>query len=305
MGKAFNQITLGVIVLIFGIFLSSCGVPAEKGIIDIEMDIMATDSYFSDYNLSIDNSDITKRQTNKKDKTDYIWLDLTAGNSEFTYSASYEMMYVLYNDGWLLEYCEIVSSDVAPNWYPTENDAADIIKSDYGEYSLASSSQNGRRATYTYLCSETYYYLVTNYSVDVIFTFSPEKGWTYTMNETEIGGSLDIKGEWLYEDDERYFYVNIIDVPSELNGALAFDATLSYDLRNIHTSSIETTTKNSNGPVEMLVRSHNSERYDWYIDLNPYSVYGSISIYVGRTHHLTNSSGYGIACDGYFLSKLE
>ena len=101
--------------------------PAAKSEADIRVDIQKEDRCFSDYSLKIKSSTITKRQTNQDDKTDYVWVELTAENDAFTYQAEYELMYVLYNDGWLLEKFKNTASDIIPLSYPTLEEATALF----------------------------------------------------------------------------------------------------------------------------------------------------------------------------------
>ena len=93
-------------------------------------------------------------------------------------------------------------------------------------------------------------------------------------------------------------------VGKSLNEDGNINVTLDYYPENIHTSSKHTTTKTSNEPVDMIINTYDSSRNRWSITLDRYSVFGNISMYLGvDEYELTESTGYGIACDGYFLTK--
>jgi len=286
------------------LLLSSCNGYSEKSENEILIDVTIEDSFFSDYSLSTDESTVVKRQTNNDDKTDYVWLDVTASNEDFTYQASYELIYVLYNDGWLLEEYTKTNSYIEPKSYPSLEDAIEIMSSNFEDYEFFSDSQGLNSVSYSFQRKESYHYLSTNYITDVIFNFKPNSLWTYSLQNTETGYSLDIEGEWTYSDADRSFYINIIDVGKEINDSGQIDVILSYELENIHTSAHSTTTKSSNGPVRMGIDTYHSSMHRWAIVLDPYSVYGNISMYLGiDSKELVESTGYGLACDGYFLTR--
>ena len=103
-------------------------------------------------------------------------------------------------------------------------------------------------------------------------------------------------GEWLYQDSERYFYVNILSLEDQV-------VTLEYDLENIHISTYETANKKTDVPVKMDL---NGDKDGYSIALDRYSVYGNIHIYVGISDKkLTDSTGCGVSCDGFFLKKIS
>lgn len=79
-----------VTLLILGtiVVLTSCGGTSAKSEKEICKDIMASDDSF-DYGLKITSYNVEKRQTNEDEKTDYVWIDITAENEECVYYASY------------------------------------------------------------------------------------------------------------------------------------------------------------------------------------------------------------------------
>ena len=57
-----------------------------------------------------------KRQTTPEDKTDLVFVDVTATRNDGATKAegSYKLLYVLYNEGWLLEETEVLSETSYP-----------------------------------------------------------------------------------------------------------------------------------------------------------------------------------------------
>ena len=270
--------------------------PAAKSEADIRVDIQKEDRGFSDYSLKIKSSTITKRQTNQDDKTDYVWVELTAENDAFTYQAEYELMYVLYNDGWLLEKFKNTASDIIPLSYPTLEEATAEINRYAGGCTYMDSAKSERSVSYQFEREETVYYLTTRYRTILSYQFDPSSGWTSSISEIELENRPDIVGEWLYQDSERYFYVNILSLEDQV-------VTLEYDLENIHISTYETANKKTDVPVKMDL---NGDKDGYSIALDRYSVYGNIHIYVGISDKkLTDSTGCGVSCDGFFLKKIS
>ena len=67
--------------------------------------MQASETFISN-TVEIADYEIIKRQTNKEDKTDFIYLTVRTDDPELTCELSYIMQYVLYNEGWLLESVE-------------------------------------------------------------------------------------------------------------------------------------------------------------------------------------------------------
>ena len=109
MKEYINNLTKKIVITVLSICLLynlyGCGNDnmLERTEDQISNDIQKEDDYINTYNLEIDSISISKRQTNIEDKNDYIWCDIDASNDKFSYSAKYEITYILYNDGWDLE----------------------------------------------------------------------------------------------------------------------------------------------------------------------------------------------------------
>lgn len=112
--------------------LTGC-TPKEKSEKEILEDLQAEDSLYQEYGLKIDSSEITKRQTNPDSKTDYVWIRVSASNSDFIYNADYKLEYRLYNDGWLLDDYWRDDYNYKPLSYPTDEDALAEIKANYSD----------------------------------------------------------------------------------------------------------------------------------------------------------------------------
>lgn len=120
-GLKAKRITMAILIVCLICGLSACGSKtSEKTDKQISNDIQQQDEYFNTYGLEIDSFSVSKRQTNVDEKNDFVWCEITASNDTFSYLAEYELTYVLYNDGWLLEEYVQNSSTVTPISPPTQ-----------------------------------------------------------------------------------------------------------------------------------------------------------------------------------------
>ena len=90
--------------------------PADKQ--EIASEIISLDTFFVKYNLSLSDFNIIKRQTNEDQKTDFVWVSITGSNDSFDYVSEYKLTYNKYNDGWLLDEWEQLSSAYFPKYEP-------------------------------------------------------------------------------------------------------------------------------------------------------------------------------------------
>lgn len=89
------------IILTSLLLLTSCS-ESTKSEKDIIADLQASDGFIST-TAEINGYEIIKRQTDKPNKSDIIYITVEASNPEITCELSYIMQYVLYNEGWILE----------------------------------------------------------------------------------------------------------------------------------------------------------------------------------------------------------
>lgn len=172
--------------------LSACGGKTnEKTENQISKDIQTQDNYFSSCNLKVKSFSITKRQTNPKDKNDFVWCKVTASNSDFLYSAEYKVTYVLYNDGWILEEYNKESSSIEPSYYPTIEQAEALMREyyenherKYEEITVYNPTQEDTTMTFPCRVSSTNDALHLPYYSDyaVRYQFDPQSGWTSVID---------------------------------------------------------------------------------------------------------------------------
>lgn len=206
----------------------------EKSEKEILKDLQAEDSLYQECGLKIDSSEITKRQTNPDSKTDYVWISVSASNSDFIYNVDYELEYCLYNDGWLLEYYWRDDYDYTPLSYPTEEDALSYLETQYDNCTIeivGSSFENGS-SKFVAERSETDGYLTVIYQETLSYNNFNNAGWSVHLSDpTVLMYSFDFLGEWTYSSDGKNFYMNIESFDIE-NGTI----TLEYNFDGWATS---------------------------------------------------------------------
>ncbi len=227
-------IILNLLVLIL---LCSCSsTPREKSEAEILEDISNQDTYIATYGLNITSHTVEKRQTNTEEKTDYVWVSVEAENEEFTYANSYEVRYVLYNEGWMLE--DINASQgtyVATHPEVITKQHADACvsnNSSYEAYHLQDRQESENEITFFYTAERYGRYVKRVYDVSVTYRFSPETSW-YTDGAVENGCDyvIDAIGEWKAEGEGKLGHesvsLNILDVDYANN-----QITFTYDFKD-------------------------------------------------------------------------
>lgn len=202
-----------VVLAALALILVLCSRHSAKSEREILSDIRAYDDYYSNFNLNIDSIQITKRQTNPEQKVDYVWCTVSASNRDFTCSRDYSLTYVLYNDGWLLDDYDERLSSLLPKSYPTEDDARSCFSFLYDDYDfIGEVERDDFLVSYQATWQAEEQYIISTYETTLNFVFSPGSGWETETSTREIAHSLDILGTWLYEDEERYYSVDIISL---------------------------------------------------------------------------------------------
>lgn len=179
MKKSFIKIAL----LLFAVLmLSGCGSKTVSKS-QIQKDIEQYEDY-AHLNVKTTNFSIIKRQTNEMDKEDTVWVNICGENEDFSVVRNYEVLYRLYNDGWMLENVSYyhnenenavessvpfhgVSEDDAKEFLSTLDlnyffsfDAISLIDMEVNEQPVRIESNVGKEPDY-YGFREVFYYEVT------------------------------------------------------------------------------------------------------------------------------------------------
>ena len=292
------------------LLLCSCdSTPREKNETEILDEITQRDQYISEYDLSIDSYTVTKRQTNPDNKTDYVWISLTASNDIFTYTNSYELMYVLYNDGWLLEDYDEGRESYEINNYDTitQADADQVMaSSEFEQWEFYRRENSTNQAVFYYTASISQYYLKTEYLVAVLYEFRPNSLWgTAEVLSEETQRTPDLLGEWAYQDDELSLWMNIASIDWE-SGLI----TLEYRLENVtvqgrYSIRAQKTTISSDGLVTLSMGFDRNRAHATIYPLHGENMYSkSVWMYFGETAALSNAGvGSGVTIEGHWLTR--
>lgn len=267
------------ILLFIMLMLASCGGPAAKNESGIISDIQHQDDFFENYNLVIDSSSITKRQTNQDDKTDYIWVELTASNDEFIYSAEYSLYYVLYNEGWLLEECDISHQQYEARDYEfiSQADTDKIVaESGYDEYTYLSKETSFNQVDFYYNASISEMFLRTDYAIQLSYSFTPSFGWGIpTITARPLNYYPDLIGTWKSNQYGMDLTINVLSL--EKTGENAYDLTFTCEFINAaidgrgvfssrRTEAHHTYIQNNPITISMWLDTNVNNVQDWYCE---------------------------------------
>lgn len=108
MKKRYFLLTILIFIVVF---FSGCNsTPEEKSKDDIIQDVSESKYYSESYpEFSINDLTIVKRQTDIENKTDKVYATLSVMNNDESIRGNIdiEVLYGLYNDGWIFESCEV------------------------------------------------------------------------------------------------------------------------------------------------------------------------------------------------------
>lgn len=96
-----KYICLGLFFIAALAILSGCTKPT-KGEKEIIEDLQADPAFISE-NTTISSYEIIKRRTDTDNKQDWVYVNVQSNDPDLTYSLSYELLYELYDNGWILE----------------------------------------------------------------------------------------------------------------------------------------------------------------------------------------------------------
>lgn len=233
--KKLLSIVLAIVLMITT--LTGCAQNKTVSKTDIINDIMSSDSYFNDYGLVIESSEITQRQTNIEQKTDYVWVSLEASNSDFLYTCNYELIYILYNDGWKIDECNRGLSEYLALTEPDKNSIIQEYSTTYNNCELTDYlySDNYAKLYFNFTERETNYLTVEKELV-VLMEFKPHTLWKVSsVDIKEISYHWDnLCGTWKYTNQDGInLTVDIIEFNSAKN-----EAKLNYSLTYIYENNV-------------------------------------------------------------------
>lgn len=197
--------------------LSGCS-GLDKGASDSQIkQAIEQENELAKLNCKIDEMQITKRQTDKDQKYDVAWVDISASSEQGSVTASYEVYSVLYNDGWAVESVDGDDSQFYANEPVSETmrnaDMSNLIDETFGNrnsYSIPfttsfqqiGADEGSQTCTYTYSLQRIYDYLTVDYTVTLVYHFAPgwyASDWTLSSNDSDLSENSyqwNIQGTW-------------------------------------------------------------------------------------------------------------
>lgn len=98
--RIYGLVVLGLFIMFY---LCGCS-PSSKSEDDIFSDLINDSRFFPYYNETTPTDyKIIKRQTNAKEKQDIVYIGVEGNNDNIKYYILYQMIYNLYNEGWILD----------------------------------------------------------------------------------------------------------------------------------------------------------------------------------------------------------
>lgn len=216
---------IGMVFLM--LLLPGCSGNKAKSEADIINDIVANDDYCSNYNLEVESYTIISRLTSTERMTDDIEILLTAVCDEFSYSTTYSVNYLLYDNGWILNDIDCKSWSVTPLYCSiTELDANSValnataeLSLDYSECNLFDSVLNLDSCTneFVYHAVREEGYTKTVDTFNVLFRFNPNRGGWYLDDVTIDYGVEDwnVLGTWNYHNSRSDMELTIHQIANE------------------------------------------------------------------------------------------
>ena len=179
MNKIKARITvLTAIVCTVSFAVTGCGKASAVNDKQIRKDVEASLSDISANELKIDSVKVDKRQTSKEDHVDHIWADIAASNENCNYTASCELVYGLYNNGWILDSIDKTDSEIIPKI--SAEDFSQKIADDAVEemgYTDCYLERRSERATAIDFTYRGYDEKNTEMVISMNYSFDPVRGW--------------------------------------------------------------------------------------------------------------------------------
>lgn len=220
-----------IILSIFLSFILSACSSKKASEHDIKAEIVSFEN-FDELDLVITSYSETKRKTDKKNKSDIIWVSIIAQNDIIEYRGDYKLQYTKYNNGWILDdiICEKCGYSVKEfvDEERIKNDVLEIYGyyiDQYGLYNvelgepilLESNDSTGNGEPYcifSVTCSAENEYALFNADFILSYALDLYDGWFYTENvyhEYDSYTSAEPKGPPEQSLAEAMFEMSSID----------------------------------------------------------------------------------------------
>lgn len=181
MRKIRNIIVELLLILLMSIILTACGKSKPVNERAIVSDIRQKDSILSDDTIKIDSTKILKRRTDKKQGYDYINVQLSFSKNDYMATATYELEYGLYNNGWLLDHYSRDSFDYNITSVPIRSIADEYLEQNgiynYSFQDLERIAKDEYQFFYIQEVNDSYAFLSSTNKIFVKCKYSLSTGW--------------------------------------------------------------------------------------------------------------------------------
>lgn len=179
------------------LLLSACGIPEGKAQEEIVSDILAADNFFSEYSLKIDDTSIPERELDEEQKTEKMLLDIKASNDSFAYEASYDILYMVEDDSWVLGEWKKTGDSYLAIAPAAKEDVETALAGKYDTTVYVSDEGEGNEHSFKYTATKKGNDVTIDYDLTIPLTFSPGEGWKAGTVKAEETGFSGICGESL------------------------------------------------------------------------------------------------------------
>lgn len=123
-----------LLLICFCLMFGGCGGNSVRSEKEIREELQNRD-VFAHESINISDFQIIKRQTDEDKKEDIVYVHVKGENADFSVVRNYKILYVLYNDGWLLENIEpYIEGEYFDETIPLHGVDDELIESYFSDY---------------------------------------------------------------------------------------------------------------------------------------------------------------------------
>ena len=186
--------TAAVISILFLICFVMCSCSKKVSEKQIVKEITQQEEIYKNCNLEVISHEIDKRKTDKIFDTDEMTLYITSQNDDCFYSATYSVIYGLYDDGWEFEEYEVKESSYEAKSEPNTAIIEQKLSKEYDSYKLEKINTDVNESTIEYIVTENKYGYLYTYNLILSYEFTPEELWhEIEREEKQIEKKLNIE----------------------------------------------------------------------------------------------------------------
>ena len=128
-----------ILLIVWGLMICRCSMNRTETTKHIVIDINNSE-YLSKYELEVYDTEISQRKTDKNNKSDSMVTWIQSKNDIMEYSMGFELNYILYEEGWLLDSIKPIEKD---KWRyfatetPSVEEINEVIRGEINYYAIA------------------------------------------------------------------------------------------------------------------------------------------------------------------------